>query len=73
MSPPERSKLSLRMMPARSEVLGLAEDGVGWSLDEHNEALVNVDLRARLKVLRDDIVAGKLKVHDYMSDNSCPD
>jgi basic membrane protein A len=55
------------------KVLGLAEEGVGWSLDEHNEALVNADLRARLKALRDDIVVGKLKVHDYMSDNSCPD
>ncbi len=53
------------------QVLGLAEDGVGWALDEHNDRLVNDDMRALMKGLRADIIAGKIKVHDYMSDNSC--
>ena len=53
------------------QVLGLAEDGVGWALDEHNDKLVSAALRARMKALRADIIAGKIKVHDYMSNNSC--
>ena len=53
------------------QVLGLAEGGVGWSLDEHNAKLVGYDMRAAMKELRADIIAGKIKVHDYMSDNSC--
>ena len=53
------------------QVLGLSEDGVGWALDEHNEALVSAEMRSRLDQVRADIIAGKIKVHDYMSDNSC--
>ncbi len=54
------------------QVLGLAEDGVGWALDEHNAKLVNGDMKARVEAVRKDIIAGKIKIHDYMSDNSCP-
>lgn len=54
------------------QVLGLAENGVGWALDEHNEALVTDDMKSKIATLRDDIIAGKISVHDYMSDNSCP-
>jgi basic membrane protein A len=51
--------------------LGLAEDGVGWALDENNESLVSAEMRARADQVKADIVSGKIKVHDYMSDNSC--
>jgi basic membrane protein A len=53
-------------------VLGLAEDGVGVALDEHNAALVTPEMRTRLDEARAAIVAGRTRVHDFMSDNACP-
>ena len=54
------------------KVLGLAEDGVGWSLDQHNVGLVEKDMIMKVEMIRGDIISGKIKVHDYMSNNSCP-
>jgi basic membrane protein A len=53
-------------------VLGLAEDGVGWALDEHNEALVTPEMKAAVEEAAAKIVSGEVQVHDYMSDSSCP-
>ena len=55
------------------QVLGLAEDGVGWALDEHNQDLITEDMKAKVAEARQQIISGELSVHDYMSDNSCPD
>jgi basic membrane protein A len=52
--------------------LGLAQDGVGYSLDEHNKDLVNADMQAKVEAAKADIIAGKIAVHDYMADNKCP-
>jgi len=52
--------------------LGLAQDGVGWALDEHNAGLISDDMKAKVEAARADIIAGKIQVHDYMADNSCP-
>jgi basic membrane protein A len=52
--------------------LGLAQDGVGYSLDEHNKALVSADMQAKVDAAKADIIAGKIAVHDYMADNKCP-
>ena len=52
--------------------LGLAEDGVGWALDEHNEALISAAVADQVEAARAEIVAGNLSVHDYMATNSCP-
>jgi basic membrane protein A len=54
------------------QVLGLAEDGVGWALDDNNDKLVSQAMRDKVESVRKDIIAGKIKVHDYMSDSSCP-
>ncbi|WP_259780073.1 BMP family lipoprotein [Aestuariispira ectoiniformans] len=51
--------------------LGLAEGGVGWALDENNKDLITADMKAKVDQAEKDIIAGKIKVHDYMSDNSC--
>ena len=51
------------------KVLGLAEEGVGYALDEYNEHLLTADMRQRLDQARDDIISGKLKVTDYMEAN----
>ncbi len=53
-------------------VLGLAEDGVGWALDDNNKALITADMQAAVEQARADIISGKIKVHDYMSSDSCP-
>ena len=51
--------------------LGLKEGGVEVALDEHNAKLVTPEMRARVEAARADIVAGKIKVADYMAANSC--
>ena len=52
-------------------VLGLAEGGVGWALDEHNRALIPTEVEAELSRAQSDIIEGRLQVADYMVDNSC--
>ncbi len=53
------------------QVLGLAEDGVGWALDEHNRDLITAEMNDRVEQARADIIAGKIAVHDYMADGTC--
>ena len=55
-----------------TEVLGLKEGGVDWALDQYNEPLVTPEMKAKVEAAKADIIAGKIAVHDYMSDNSCP-
>ncbi len=52
--------------------LGLAEDGVGWALDEHNKNLISDEMKSLAQQAQKDIVAGRIVVHDYMADNNCP-
>jgi basic membrane protein A and related proteins len=52
-------------------VLGLKEGGVDVALDEHNAKLVSADMKKKLDAARADIIAGKIKVADYMADNAC--
>jgi basic membrane protein A len=47
--------------------LGLAEGGVGYAIDQHNRSLVTPEMERRLEQARADIVAGKIKVTDYMA------
>lgn len=51
--------------------LGLADGGVDWALDEHNKSLVTEEMKAKVEAAKADIIAGKIKVHDYTSDNAC--
>jgi basic membrane protein A len=48
-------------------VLGLKEGGVDWAYDQYNEKLITPEMKAKLDAARDDIVAGKIKVSDYMA------
>ena len=45
---------------------------VDWALDEHNRGLITPEVEAAAKKAKDEIAAGTLKVHDYMSDDKCP-
>jgi basic membrane protein A len=53
-------------------VMGLANGGVGYAMDEHNAALVSADMQASVDAAMASISDGSLSVHDYMSDDSCP-
>ena len=52
-------------------VLGLAENAVDYALDEHNAKLITPDMKKRVDAVRADIIAGKVKVIDYMAANAC--
>jgi basic membrane protein A len=53
-------------------VMKLANEGVGYSMDEHNAPLVSASMAAAVEAAKDKIISGELVVHDYMSDGSCP-
>ncbi len=53
-------------------VLGLKEDGVAWALDDFNRPLITPEVKALADKAAAEIIAGTLKVHDYMADQKCP-
>jgi basic membrane protein A len=52
-------------------VLGLKEDAVEYALDKYNEKLISPAVKKRVDQARADIIAGKIKVGDYMADPNC--
>lgn len=54
------------------QVLGLAEGGVDWALDDNNAKLISAEMKAAIDKAKAEIIAGKINVHDYMSDSKCP-
>ncbi|SMP01345.1 BMP family lipoprotein [Shimia sagamensis] len=53
-------------------VMGVANGGIDYAMDEHNAALVSADMKASVDGAKEKIASGELAVHDYMSDNTCP-
>ena len=53
-------------------ILGVAEGGVDWALDDNNASLITADIKDAVEAARADILSGKVTVHDYMSDSNCP-
>ncbi len=53
-------------------VMGLANDGVDYALDEHNASLVSDDMKATVDAAKAKIVSGYVTVHEYLSYNACP-
>lgn len=58
---------------AGNVVLGLAEDGVGWSLDEHNRGLLSDEEIARMEQVKQDVTDGTVVVPSYFTNGSCPE
>ncbi|MDG4901611.1 MULTISPECIES: BMP family ABC transporter substrate-binding protein [unclassified Mesorhizobium] len=54
------------------ENLGLKEGGVDYAMDDNNKALVTDEMKAAVEKAKADIIAGKVQVHDYTTDNNCP-
>ncbi|MCF2906574.1 BMP family ABC transporter substrate-binding protein [Octadecabacter sp. CECT 8868] len=53
-------------------VMGVANEGVGYALDEFNSDLVTAEMQAMVDEAAASITSGELMVHDYMSDETCP-
>ena len=53
-------------------IMGLNNRGVGFAMDEHNAGLVSDAMAASTYKAAYDIATGAVSVHDYMSDDSCP-
>jgi basic membrane protein A len=47
--------------------LGVAEDGVGYTIDKYNAALVTPEMREKAEAARADIVAGKIAVPETLA------
>ena len=59
-------------MMAGFMVMGLANGGVGYAMDEHNKSLVPASMKNAVDAAADQIASGDLAVHNYMTDDSCP-
>jgi basic membrane protein A len=53
-------------------VMDLAAGGVDVAMDDNNAKLVTPEMKAAVDDAAAKIKSGDLKVHDYMSDNTCP-
>jgi len=54
------------------QVMGLANEGVDYALDENNAELITPEMKAAVDDLKAKIISGEIVVHDYTSDSSCP-
>jgi len=52
--------------------LGLAEDGVGYAVDENNAELISDDMIAAVEDAKAKIISGDLEVVSYYANDSCP-
>lgn len=52
--------------------LGLAENGVGYALDENNADLVTDDMKATVDAARQKIIDGEISVVSYYENDTCP-
>ena len=53
-------------------VMDLKSEGVAYAMDDNNKALVTPEMKAAVDAASAKIIAGETKVHDFMSDNTCP-
>ncbi|MGF1592298.1 MAG: BMP family protein [Kiloniellaceae bacterium] len=54
------------------QVLGLAEGGLDWVLDEHNAALVTPEMEEAALAAEEGISGGGIAVHDASTQGPCP-
>ncbi|MCX7889006.1 MAG: BMP family ABC transporter substrate-binding protein [Rhodobacteraceae bacterium] len=53
-------------------VMDLKAGGVDYALDENNASLISDEMKAKVDEAKAKIISGEIKVHDYMSDETCP-
>ena len=54
------------------QVMGVANEGVGYALDEFNQDLITPEMKTAVDEAAAQIASGALQVHDYTTDESCP-
>ncbi|QUJ76911.1 BMP family ABC transporter substrate-binding protein [Sulfitobacter albidus] len=52
--------------------LGLAEEGVGYALDDNNASLITEEMKASVDAARQQIIDGEITVASYYENESCP-
>lgn len=68
----EAMKAGADLETGKFMTLGLAEEGVGYAVDEHNEALISDDQLTQVEAARSAIIDGSLNVVAYYENDSCP-
>ena len=53
-------------------IMGLENDGVGYSLDEFNASLITDEMKAAVDDARQKIIDGEIEVVAYYTNDSCP-
>ena len=53
-------------------VLGISNGGIDYAVDDNNAAVFTSDIAAAVEAAKAGIMDGSIKVHDFMSDSSCP-
>ncbi len=54
------------------QVLGLAEGGLDWVIDDDNVRLINPEMEAAAEEAEEGIAGGSIQVHDVTRDGPCP-
>jgi basic membrane protein A len=49
------------------QILGLSDGAIGYTSDEYNAKLITPEMKDKVEAARADIIAGKIKVTDYMA------
>ncbi|WP_425071381.1 BMP family lipoprotein [Sagittula sp. S175] len=52
--------------------LGLAEEGVGYAVDDNNASLITDEMKAAVEDAKAKIIAGEIDVVSYYANDSCP-
>ena len=52
--------------------MGLSNNGVDYAYDKYNKDLITPEMKAKVDAAKKEIIDGKIKVHNYMTDNKCP-
>ncbi|ETA52460.1 BMP family lipoprotein [Ponticoccus alexandrii] len=56
----------------KTVTLGLAEEGVGYAVDENNESLITEEMAAAAEEAKQKIIDGEIEVVSYYANDSCP-
>ena len=54
------------------QVMGLAEGGLDWVIDDDNARLITPEMEAAAEAAEDAIVSGEVHVHDASTEGPCP-
>ncbi|MCA0272089.1 MAG: BMP family ABC transporter substrate-binding protein [Proteobacteria bacterium] len=68
----EAFKAGAELETGKVMVMDLKAGGVDYALDDNNKALVSDDMKAKVDEAKSKIISGEIKVHNYMSDETCP-